>query len=135
MTDGLKDFFVKPIQGAQKEGVIGFGKGFGKGIGNLVCKPAAGKQLYPLNQGGPTYLHYVCSFGVVYMTNLTLGAIGLVGYSSVGVYKEIQAFNFGRKDAAVEVVTKLGEAEYEQASDDLRLHIVKSWCQVMMKQK
>lgn len=100
----MKDFFVKPVQGAQKEGVIGFGKGFGKGIGNLVFKPTA-------------------------------GAIGLVGYSSVGVYKQIQSINFGRKDAAVEVVMKLGEAEFEQASDMVKLEVVKQWCVVMMRAK
>lgn len=27
LADGISDFFVKPIEGAQKEGVIGFGKG------------------------------------------------------------------------------------------------------------
>jgi hypothetical protein len=27
LTDGISDFFLKPIEGAQKEGVIGFGKG------------------------------------------------------------------------------------------------------------
>ncbi|KAF2684070.1 hypothetical protein K458DRAFT_443071 [Lentithecium fluviatile CBS 122367] len=103
MTDGLKDFFVKPIEGAQKEGVIGFGKGFGKGIGNLVCKPAA-------------------------------GAIGIIGYSSVGVYKQIQGINFGKKDDAVDVVVKLGEAEFEQANEWVRKHIVRTWCEETMKQ-
>lgn len=42
-TDGLKDFFVQPMVGAQKEGAKGFAKGVGKGIGNVICKPAAGK--------------------------------------------------------------------------------------------
>ncbi|KAF2736729.1 hypothetical protein EJ04DRAFT_510838 [Polyplosphaeria fusca] len=40
--DGLKGFFVQPIQGAQKEGVKGLAKGFGKGLGGIVCKPTAG---------------------------------------------------------------------------------------------
>lgn len=121
MTDGISDFFLKPIEGAQKEGVIGFGKGthteisrsnptlnsntspgFGKGIGNLVCKPAS-------------------------------GVVGIIGYSSVGVYKQIQGINFGKKDAAVDVVIKLGEAEFEQANEYVRKYIVRTWCEETMK--
>jgi hypothetical protein len=104
LTDGISDFFIKPVQGAQKEGIIGFGKGVGKGIGNLICKPAA-------------------------------GAIGIVGYSSVGVYKQIQGINFGKKGAAFDVVTKLGEAEYEQANEFVRKYIVRTWCEETMKLK
>lgn len=44
ITDGLKDFFVQPVVGAKKEGGIGFVKGLGKGLGNIICKPAAGKK-------------------------------------------------------------------------------------------
>lgn len=40
--DGLKDFFVQPVIGTQKEGTKGLIKGFGRGTGNLVCKTAAG---------------------------------------------------------------------------------------------
>jgi hypothetical protein len=76
--------------------------GFGKGIGNLVCKPAS-------------------------------GVVGIIGYSSVGVYKQIQGINFGKKDAAVEVVTKLGDAEFEQANEFVRRYIVKTWCEERMK--
>jgi hypothetical protein len=44
ISDGLKDFFVQPVIGARKEGGKGFIKGFGKGMGNVVCKPTAGKK-------------------------------------------------------------------------------------------
>jgi hypothetical protein len=103
ISDGLSDFFVKPIQGAQKEGVKGFAKGCGKGVGNLVCKP-------------------------------TSGAIGLVGYSFVGVYKQLQGINFSSKDSAGDIVRYQGEAEYEHASKELKLEVVNRWCQVMMRQ-
>jgi hypothetical protein len=97
ISDGLSGFFVKPIQGAQKEGVKGFAKGFGAGVGNLVCKPAS-------------------------------GAVGLVGYSFVGMYKQLQAINFSGKDTAGDDMRYRGEEEYENASKELRLKIVNRWC-------
>jgi hypothetical protein len=40
--DGLKDLFVKPIEGVQEDGVVGLGIGLAKGLGNVVFKPTAG---------------------------------------------------------------------------------------------
>ena len=34
---------TQPLDGAKKEGIAGFVKGFGKGIGGVVLKPHAGK--------------------------------------------------------------------------------------------
>lgn len=44
LYDGITGFFLQPVKGAQKEGPVGFLKGFGKGLGGIVCKPAAGKS-------------------------------------------------------------------------------------------
>ncbi|EKG17365.1 hypothetical protein MPH_05432 [Macrophomina phaseolina MS6] len=44
LYDGITGFFVQPVKGAQKEGAVGFLKGFGKGLGGIVCKPAAGES-------------------------------------------------------------------------------------------
>ncbi|KAI0127005.1 glycosyltransferase family 28 domain-containing protein [Xylariales sp. AK1849] len=41
MYDGISGLVTQPLRGAQKEGGLGFLKGFGKGIGGLVLKPAA----------------------------------------------------------------------------------------------
>jgi len=49
------------------------------------------------------------------------------------VYKQIQGINFGKKDAAVDVVIKLGEAEFEQANEYVRKYIVRTWCEETMK--
>ncbi len=35
---------TQPVDGAKKEGFMGFLKGFGKGIGGVVIKPAGGKS-------------------------------------------------------------------------------------------
>jgi len=41
MYDGITGIVTQPWKGAQKEGIGGFAKGFGKGIGGLVAKPSA----------------------------------------------------------------------------------------------
>lgn len=41
--DGVSGLVTQPLHGAEKEGVAGLVKGFGKGIGGLITKPAAGK--------------------------------------------------------------------------------------------
>lgn len=41
--DGVSGLATQPIRGAQKEGGLGFIKGFAKGIGGVILKPAAGK--------------------------------------------------------------------------------------------
>ena len=43
MFDGISGIVTQPIEGAKKEGVAGFIKGFGKGIGGIVLKPSAGE--------------------------------------------------------------------------------------------
>ncbi|KAK5992898.1 Sterol 3-beta-glucosyltransferase UGT80B1 [Cladobotryum mycophilum] len=40
--DGVSGLVTQPLRGAQKDGVGGLVKGFGKGIGGLIAKPAAG---------------------------------------------------------------------------------------------
>lgn len=44
--DGVAGLVTQPYKGAEKEGVAGLVKGFGKGIGGLVAKPAAGELHY-----------------------------------------------------------------------------------------
>lgn len=92
IADGLKDFFVQPVTGAQKEGALGFVKGFGKGLGNIVCKPAA-------------------------------GACGLVSYSFVGAYKQIQSLVPKGTGEIVSTQT-LGQDECARSSADERASIV-----------
>ncbi|KAF1850587.1 uncharacterized protein K460DRAFT_271296 [Cucurbitaria berberidis CBS 394.84] len=42
LSDGLKDLVAKPIDGAEQNGIVGFGTGLAKGFGNAMFKPAAG---------------------------------------------------------------------------------------------
>lgn len=43
LYDGISGLVTQPMRGAQKEGAAGLLKGFGKGIGGLIAKPAAGE--------------------------------------------------------------------------------------------
>ncbi|KAK7184472.1 hypothetical protein DPSP01_012660 [Paraphaeosphaeria sporulosa] len=101
--DGIKDFFWMPVKGAREEGVVGAGKGFCKGIGNMMC-------------------------------NFGEAACGTIGYSSYGIYKEIQNSASGGNLPARNVVLTLGEAEYEQANEEERRNVIKRWLQVQMRQ-
>ena len=44
LYDGISGLVTQPLRGAEKEGAAGLIKGFGKGIGGIVAKPAAGEQ-------------------------------------------------------------------------------------------
>lgn len=44
LYDGISGLVTQPMRGAQKDGAVGLIKGFGKGIGGLIAKPAAGEQ-------------------------------------------------------------------------------------------
>lgn len=65
------------------------------------------------------------------------GAFGLVGYSTLGVYKSIRKIKLppGEKVDNAALVESLGGEEYEQASDGDRLYIVRYWCQTMMRSR
>ncbi|KAM0559386.1 hypothetical protein ACHAPJ_004411 [Fusarium lateritium] len=47
LFDGVTGLVTQPLKGAEKEGVQGLIKGFGKGIGGIVAKPAAGFWAIP----------------------------------------------------------------------------------------
>lgn len=40
------DLFVKPVTGAEQNGIVGFGTGVAKGVGNALFKPTAGKRRF-----------------------------------------------------------------------------------------
>jgi len=42
--DGISGLATQPLRGAEKEGAVGLVKGFGKGIGGLIVKPASGES-------------------------------------------------------------------------------------------
>lgn len=61
-------------------------------------------------------------------------AVGTIGYSSYGIYKEVQKSASGGNLSARNVVFSLGEVEFEQASEAERKDIITRWLQVQMRQ-
>ncbi|KAK8035092.1 Sterol 3-beta-glucosyltransferase UGT80B1 [Apiospora rasikravindrae] len=47
LFDGISGLVTQPLRGAEKEGAAGLVKGFAKGIGGLLLKPAAGAWAIP----------------------------------------------------------------------------------------
>jgi hypothetical protein len=119
LKDGLGDLIRKPYEGAEKNGVIGLGTGIAKGLANAAIKPTAGKTFFQEGMYG--------------LADWDLGACGLIGYSSVGVYKSISNIGSSKKEKPTDVVRRVGEVEYQQASDADKLYIVQLWCQTQMR--
>ncbi|KAF1976648.1 hypothetical protein BU23DRAFT_551571 [Bimuria novae-zelandiae CBS 107.79] len=68
------------------------------------------------------------------LCNMGEAGVGLVGYSSYGIYKEIHKTASGGHVSARNVVLTLGEAELEQASEEERKNVIKTWLHVQMRQ-
>lgn len=62
------------------------------------------------------------------------GACGLLSYSFVGVYKELQGLKPASKDDFEEAMKVQGEAEYGQTPTQTRIEVVRRWCQMTMRQ-
>jgi len=49
LSDGIADLIIKPIDGAEKNGVLGFAAGCATGVMNAAFKPAAGKWRFVID--------------------------------------------------------------------------------------
>ncbi|KAK4229015.1 sterol 3-beta-glucosyltransferase [Podospora fimiseda] len=98
--DGLAGFVTQPVKGAQKEGGVGFVKGFGKGVGGLFLKPAAGFWALP-----------AYTFA---------GVQAEVRSKVLGIGKEV-----GDYIAASRV--KEGEAEEWRVNEQDRMEVIRGW--------
>ncbi|KOS23446.1 Sterol 3-beta-glucosyltransferase UGT80B1 [Escovopsis weberi] len=95
--DGVAGLVTQPMRGAQRDGVGGLVKGFGKGIGGLIVKPAAGIW------GLPAYVMQ--------------GA-----YAEVNKYLARSAHNYIKTSRVIQ-----GRLDADQASADEKLRIVNRW--------
>ncbi|KAJ4287742.1 hypothetical protein N0V90_012446 [Kalmusia sp. IMI 367209] len=117
-----------------KSGLVVSGKAFGfgvfDGLKDFFVMPVEGARkegVVGLGKGvGKGIGNLVCNMGEA--------GFGLIGYSSYGIYKEIQKSASGGNVAARNVVITLGEVEFEQASEEERREVIKRWLQVQMRQ-
>jgi hypothetical protein len=43
--DGVSGVITQPIRGAERDGLVGFVQGIGKGVGGLILKPLTGMNI------------------------------------------------------------------------------------------
>ncbi|KAL8868148.1 MAG: hypothetical protein Q9198_008283, partial [Flavoplaca austrocitrina] len=112
--DGVTGLVTQPIKGAKQEGVAGFVKGFGKGIGGFLLKPSAGMCIYP-NLGVGLVLT-----GVAFMS--------LPAYTFSGIYKELQK-QFGSSVQNYVVAARLAQGydDLAASTEQQRLDAVRRW--------
>lgn len=112
--DGVTGLFTQPIEGAKQEGMAGFVKGFGKGIGGFFLKPSAGMCSYP-TQDVVTIL-------------IPLAFMSLPAYTFSGIYKELQK-HFGSSVQNYVVAARLaqGYEDLAASTEQQRLDAVKRW--------
>ncbi|KAF2639552.1 hypothetical protein P280DRAFT_470189 [Massarina eburnea CBS 473.64] len=107
----------------------GLAHGFGDGITDFFRKPVEGAKkegILGFGKGvGKGFGNLICK--------PTAGVVGIVGYTSAGMYKEIQGINSSRKKAAIDVVIQIGEVEYERAGYAVRIEVVRKWHDAAMK--
>lgn len=107
---------MQPVKGAQKEGAEGFVKGFVKGVGGVVCKPAAGKS--SANHSG------VCT------DPFHSASFGMVGHTLVGIQRSIEK-SLSRKPTEEECIAGAsvwqGEEEMQGLTDQERRAITSAW--------
>ena len=118
MGDGIGGMVAQPLEGAQKEGFAGFLKGFGKGVGGLMLKPAAGTL--------HIHLHQIL---------LTLIAIwGIPAYTAKGVWAEMKK-HMGANVQSYILASRIAQGydEVKRATPEERSDVVQRWNQLQQE--
>lgn len=145
MYDGISGLVTQPFEGAKKEGVVGFIKGFGKGIGGVMLKPSSGKPSYhvikALNReycnhiSRPADLRYLESLTRP-RTLLTLfpAFFGLPAYTFKGIYKELQKHHGATvQNYIIAARTAQGFDEWNHSSQEERVNAVRQWQAIQLE--
>lgn len=113
--DGVAGLAVQPWKGAVKDGPIGLVKGFGKGVGGLIFKPAAGKIL-------------LLSSVLLLANYFVPGIFGIAAYPMQGVHAHVRSmFSSGVPDYIVASRIQQGEDDFKAASDHERQAVMGRW--------
>ncbi|KAF2472961.1 uncharacterized protein BDR25DRAFT_366188 [Lindgomyces ingoldianus] len=121
---------VTDIRSGIKVSAKGFGYGVYDGISGFFIQPLQGAR-----KDGASGFAKGFGKGIGGMVcKPAAGICGIVGYTSAGVYREIQGLRPGGNRSVTEAFKSQGEVEYSQAPDQTRVEVVKRWCQVTMRQ-
>lgn len=114
LFDGITGLVTQPLKGAEKEGSAGLLKGFGKGIGGLILKPAAGKYVS-------------ASMSRIY-ADIIIAVWALPAYTMAGVHAEIRTL-FAQSAHKYIVASRIsqGNQDFNDASSGEREDIEARW--------
>lgn len=122
--DGISGLVTQPIEGARKEGAIGFLKGFGKGIGGVVLKPGAAVWGIPAYTSKGIYMelfkHYGANVDNYILASRTAQGLEDVANSSpeeraavVKHYKELRPYIRRKKNVGEDQLEHLRAKHHE----------------------
>lgn len=114
LFDGITGLVTQPLKGAEKEGSAGLLKGFGKGIGGLILKPAAGKHASASMSG-------TCADNII-------AVWALPAYTMAGVHAEIRTM-FAQSAHKYIVASRIsqGNQDFNDSSNGEREDIEARW--------
>ncbi|KAL8656738.1 MAG: hypothetical protein Q9226_002572 [Calogaya cf. arnoldii] len=100
--DGVTGLFTQPIKGAKQEGVAGFVKGFGKGIGGFLLKPSAAFMSLPAYTFSGIYKELQKQFGSS-VQNYVVAARLAQGYEDLAASTEQQRLDAVKRWQATQI--------------------------------
>ncbi|KAI4220457.1 MAG: hypothetical protein LQ349_008081 [Xanthoria aureola] len=100
--DGVTGLFTQPIEGAKQEGMAGFVKGFGKGIGGFFLKPSAAFMSLPAYTFSGIYKELQKHFGSS-VQNYVVAARLAQGYEDLAASTEQQRLDAVKRWQATQV--------------------------------
>lgn len=109
LAEGLTDIFVQPAKGLSKEGVVGFGKGIAKGSLQTITKPSSGERICSECSNVRAVLADKKSL-------IIAAFLGLIGYTSQGIYKSIYAASHSRTKKSVASARRVQDKYFVRAS-------------------
>ncbi|KAL8913269.1 MAG: hypothetical protein Q9171_001916 [Xanthocarpia ochracea] len=100
--DGVTGLFTQPINGAKQEGVPGFIKGFGKGVGGFFLKPSAAFMSLPAYTFSGIYKELQKHFGSS-VQNYIVAARMAQGYEDLAASTEHQRLDVVKRWHAAQI--------------------------------
>ncbi|KAL8672527.1 MAG: hypothetical protein Q9168_003030, partial [Polycauliona sp. 1 TL-2023] len=100
--DGVTGLITQPMKGAKQEGVAGFVKGFGKGIGGFFLKPSAAFMSLPAYTFSGIYKELQKQFGSS-VQNYVVAARLAQGYEDLAASTEQQRLDAVRRWQATQI--------------------------------
>ncbi|KAL8765033.1 MAG: hypothetical protein Q9209_007759 [Squamulea sp. 1 TL-2023] len=121
--DGVTGLFTQPITGAKQEGVAGFIKGFGKGIGGFFLKPSAAFMSLPAYTFSGIYKELQKHFGSS-VQNYIVAARLAQGYEDLAASAEQQRLDVIERWQATQIELHKEKEKVKHCGSQQQSHCV-----------